>query len=166
MAIGVAVSSGTLVITWPERVYAYTLEVLDDNEANSLLQMIQRIFPHGDLDKAYYGAVVEVLDSEATASSEAATTLKLGISDLDKAAGERWLDLTADEQTDILKGMQQHDLFQTVLGKGTYTIYNNPEVWAKFGYEGPSFDKGGYLERGFNDLDWLPKPPESASPLK
>jgi hypothetical protein len=24
------------------------------------------------------------------------------------------------------------------------------------GYEGPSFDKGGYLERGFNDLDWLP----------
>jgi hypothetical protein len=26
------------------------------------------------------------------------------------------------------------------------------------GYEGPSFDKGGYLNRGFNDLDWLPDP--------
>jgi hypothetical protein len=28
--------------------------------------------------------------------------------------------------------------------------------------EGPSFDKGGYLHRGFNDLDWLPDP-EAAS---
>jgi len=24
------------------------------------------------------------------------------------------------------------------------------------GYEGPSFDKGGYINRGFDDLDWLP----------
>ena len=26
------------------------------------------------------------------------------------------------------------------------------------GYEGASFDKGGYINRGFNDLDWLPEP--------
>ena len=26
------------------------------------------------------------------------------------------------------------------------------------GYEGTSFDKGGYVNRGFNDLDWLPEP--------
>jgi hypothetical protein len=31
-------------------------------------------------------------------------------------------------------------------------------VWDLLGYEGPSFDKGGYLHRGFNDLDWLPEP--------
>jgi hypothetical protein len=28
-------------------------------------------------------------------------------------------------------------------------------VWAKFGYEGPSADKGGYISRGFDDIDWL-----------
>jgi hypothetical protein len=43
-------------------------------------------------------------------------------------------------------------------------LYNNPLVWQAFGYEGASFDHGGYLERGFDDLGWLPDPPPEASP--
>ena len=39
---------------------------------------------------------------------------------------------------------------------GTMTpLYNQPELWTKFGYEGPSSAQGGYLHRGFNDIDWL-----------
>jgi len=38
------------------------------------------------------------------------------------------------------------------------TLYDDPEVWAVLGYEGPSLDKGGYINRGFNDLDGLPEP--------
>ena len=38
------------------------------------------------------------------------------------------------------------------------TLYNDKEVWDVLGYEGASFDKGGYVNRGFNDLDWLPEP--------
>jgi hypothetical protein len=34
----------------------YTLQVLDDNQATSLLQMVQPVFPHDDLDKAIYGS--------------------------------------------------------------------------------------------------------------
>jgi hypothetical protein len=34
-------------------------------------------------------------------------------------------------------------------------LYNNQEVWPKFGYEGESASKGGYMNRGFNDIDWL-----------
>jgi hypothetical protein len=36
-------------------------------------------------------------------------------------------------------------------------LYDSAEVWDLLGYEGPSFDKGGYLHRGFDDLDWLPR---------
>jgi hypothetical protein len=25
------------------------------------------------------------------------------------------------------------------------------------GYEGPSFERGGYLNRGAGDIDWLPE---------
>jgi hypothetical protein len=39
-------------------------------------------------------------------------------------------------------------------------------AWAHFGYEGSSFEKGGYINRGFQDLNWLPEPPHSASPIK
>ena len=28
-------------------------------------------------------------------------------------------------------------------------------LWPLFGYEGESYSKGGYLEHGFNDIDWL-----------
>ena len=31
----------------------------------------------------------------------------------------------------------------------------NPALFPLFGYEGSSVEKGGYLARGYNDLDWL-----------
>ena len=37
-------------------------------------------------------------------------------------------------------------------------LYDDHEVWDLLGYEGSSFEKGGYLHRGFDDLDWLPRP--------
>jgi len=27
-------------------------------------------------------------------------------------------------------------------------------VWSKFGYEGSSWEQGGYINRGFNDVTW------------
>ena len=54
--------------------------------------------------------------------------------------------------------------FQTIRFKTIAVFYNNPLVWEAFGYEGEAFEYGGYIERGFNDLGWLPDPPEDASP--
>jgi hypothetical protein len=34
-------------------------------------------------------------------------------------------------------------------------IYNNPDVWKILGYEGASAHLGGYLKRGFDDINWL-----------
>jgi hypothetical protein len=34
-------------------------------------------------------------------------------------------------------------------------LYNNKEAWPLFGYEGASADKGGYITRGFDDINWL-----------
>jgi hypothetical protein len=44
------------------------------------------------------------------------------------------------------------------------SLYGNQEVWKVFGYQGASYPFGGYLHHGFNDLTWLPEPPEAASP--
>ena len=61
--------------------------------------------------------------------------------------------------------------FQHVRSTSVVTLYNDQEVWGLLGYEGSSFEKGGYINRGFNDLDWLPEPrieehPELAAFLK
>ena len=43
-------------------------------------------------------------------------------------------------------------------GSAVVALYNDQETWETLGYEGASFDQGGYVNRGFNDLDWLPDP--------
>jgi hypothetical protein len=45
-------------------------------------------------------------------------------------------------------------------------LYSTPLAYAYFGYEGEAFSKGGYLQRGFNDLRWVPEvPPADSGPV-
>ena len=55
----------------------------------------------------------------------------------------------------ILRGIEDTDFFNAIRGGLVVGLYNQPAVWEKLGYEGPSFDKGGYLYRGFDDISWL-----------
>ena len=48
-----------------------------------------------------------------------------------------------------------NQFFSDMLNKTQAYFYGNKNVWPKFGYEGSSWEKGGYINRGFNDLDWL-----------
>ena len=59
------------------------------------------------------------------------------------------------DRVGLLRRIEQTPFFQAVRGGMMVGLYNNPEVWPHFGYEGESFSKGGYLDRGFNDIDWL-----------
>ena len=54
-------------------------------------------------------------------------------------------------------GHRADGFFQDDAGDLVVSLYNQEEVWPKFGYEGSSAENGGYINRGFNDIDWLPK---------
>ena len=45
--------------------------------------------------------------------------------------------------------------FAKMCGDMIAGLYNNPDVWEILGYEGASAHLGGYINRGFNDIDWL-----------
>ena len=49
------------------------------------------------------------------------------------------------------------DFFETVRGATMNGLYGNPRVAAFFGWEGSSVEHGGYINRGFDDIGWLPK---------
>ena len=78
-----------------------------------------------------------------------------GLQDLRSASFE---DLDDEAATEYLRGIEGSGFFGTVRGNAVVALYNDQEVWDILGYEGPSFDQGGYVNRGFNDLDWLPEP--------
>ncbi len=138
------------------------LKAFNEHEATTVLKVARRIFPHRTLADVYYAGVVKALDEDAQKSADTARLLKDGVAGLDRAVGVKWIDLSPGYQLATLQA--QPKLLEMVKGKAVVAIYNDPLVWRHFGYEGPSFQHGGYIHRGFNDLTWLPDPPEEASP--
>jgi hypothetical protein len=59
------------------------------------------------------------------------------------------------ERVNVLKLIRTSSFFKTVRGTLVVSLYNQKELWPLFGYEGESASKGGYVNRGFNDITWL-----------
>ena len=61
------------------------------------------------------------------------------------------------DRVELLRGIEHSDFFKKVRSDLIVSLYNQKELWPKFGYEGSSAEHGGYIKRGFADIDWLPK---------
>ncbi len=139
------------------------LTTLRPHQGETLLAMTRRIFPHKQLDDAPYWNVVRDIDTAAKSDSSVAKLIAEGIESLD-AQGRRFIELAEKEQTIALKRIETTAFFQKVRSIELQTLYSDPSVWKVLGYQGPAYKYGGYIHRGFDDLAWLPNPPESASP--
>ena len=133
-------------------------EFLSPPVTDALLRMLRLLFPHDDIDDLPYIAVVDTINQMAVARPELSAVLKSGLHELDGVQSEPWLKLSPTRQLEALAMIETSPFFQTVRLTGRFLFYGNKEVWPYFGYEGSSFEHGGYLHRGFNDLDWLPEP--------
>jgi hypothetical protein len=152
---GVIALGNPLAALLPGRAWAVELRVLSSAEAAALLAMIRTIAPHDTLEDAAYALVVNAVDGDAAASTEARTDLKAGIASL----GDGFSLMPEEARALHLKAIESGVFFQSVRTKTLMVLYSNPIAWAHFGFEGESFSKGGYLLRGFNDLKWLPEVP-------
>ncbi len=139
------------------------LTTLQPHQGETLLKMTRRIFPHKQLDDAPYWNVVRDIDAAAKSDSSVAKLITEGIESLD-AHGRRFIELAEKEQTAALKRIETTAFFQKVRSIELQTLYSDPSVWKVLGYQGPAYKFGGYIHRGFDDLAWLPNPPQSASP--
>ena len=139
------------------------LTALQQHHGETLLKMTRRIFPHKQIDDGPYWSVVRDIDVAAKSDSSVAKLIADGVESLD-AAGKRFVDLSEKEQTAALKQIEAWPFFQKVRSVELQSFYSNPDVWKVLGYQGPAYKFGGYIHRGFDDLAWLPNPPESASP--
>ncbi|MEM9148662.1 MAG: hypothetical protein AAGC57_21120 [Pseudomonadota bacterium] len=120
-----------------------------------LLRMVRVMYPHANFSDAPYQRSCEAILGAANKSIGQAVMFGQGMAEL-KAAGFAEMDDAG--ALAHLKSIEGTDFFQLARGTVIVSLYNDAEVWETLGYEGPSFDQGGYLNRGFNDLDWLPDP--------
>jgi hypothetical protein len=160
----VVAASGVTMLIDPNGAWAMTLEAIPASDAQTLLQALRVIYPHETLSDQYYAQVVAALDQDAKVDQAVAAMLKDGVASLDEARPVPFAELSPGNQRQVVEAIADGDFFQAIRGKTILVLYNNPLVWEAFGYEGEAFEYGGYIERGFNDLAWLPDPPEDASP--
>jgi hypothetical protein len=114
------------------------------------------MYPHDGLPDDVYVRVSEKLAEAARADAVTARTIRDGVRALN--GGRPFTERSPDERLEILRGIEGSDFFELVRSTAVVEVYSDRRTWQLIGYEGPSFDKGGYLHRGFNDLDWLPDP--------
>lgn len=155
-AAGLLIVSGSAVIS-PEHAWGLETTAIEPETMATLIQMARDIYPHDQVPDKYYAIAVKSHDESAAKDPAHKELIESGIVDLDKRAGEggyRGLGWE-EERVAVLRQIEQTPFFQAVRGGLVVGLYNQKEVWPIFGYEGESYSKGGYIDRGFDDIEWL-----------
>ena len=152
-ATTVVVLGGNLIS--PSEAWGLEVKALKPETMRTLLLMARDIFPHDRVADRYYAVACKPYDSD-----DMKAMVEDGIASLDALAmaqhgtgyaGVGW----EVDRVALLRQVEGSPLFQKVRGDMVVSLYNQHEVWPIFGYEGESASKGGYINRGFDDIDWL-----------
>jgi hypothetical protein len=157
-AVAVATSAGlSIEDAWADDATALTPATL-----KTLVKVARDIYPHDFLGDSYYIAAIKPWDGKAAKDPTVKSLINDGVSRLDADANDRHKVPYAQvpweaDRVALLQRIEQTVFFQKIRGDLVVSLYNQKEVWPKFGYEGSSAEYGGYINRGFADIDWLPK---------
>jgi hypothetical protein len=120
-------------------------------QAATLVRLLRVAYPHPSFPDGPYQRTAKKVQDADTDNLVAA-----GLDELDSIAGGDFGALSDAEATAAVERIADSAFFKLVHSTTVVALYDDREVWSILGYEGPSYDKGGYLHRGFDDLDWLP----------
>jgi len=137
------------------------LKTVKPGAAPTLVKMARDLYPHDILADVFYENALATIDGNLAAIPASATLLTDGVAVLDAAAiklrGKPYVAIAAEaDRVAVLKTIEATPIFKTMRSGMVTALYDQPALWTKLGYEGSSAEKGGYIHRGFNDIDWLP----------
>jgi hypothetical protein len=110
------------------------------------------LFPFPTLPPALYLNVAETL----LAANDPVVTA--GLEQLRSAAGATpWVDVAEAERVAVLATLQDTPFFALMRSTTIAVLFREPVVFDLVGYGGSAVEQGGYLDRGFDDITWLPE---------
>jgi hypothetical protein len=121
----------------------------------AMISIARSLAPHDALSDDDYadvlnialGAMAGSLDEQLDAAETA----------LDGATGGDFMSADAEAQLAALTSIQDAAFFPGILWAVKTFLYSHPAGWRALGYEGPSWQQGGYMNRGAGEIDWLPE---------
>jgi len=145
-----------------EDAWAADATTLTPATLKTLVKVARDIYPHDFLVDSYYVTAIKPWDAKAAKDPAIKSLLEDGVRRLDQDARDRHKLAYAQvpweaDRIVLLLAIEQTDFFKQLRSDLVVSLYNQEELWPKFGYEGSSAEHGGYIKRGFNDIDWLPK---------
>lgn len=150
--VDLQVESGTSTGGGPAEVH-----LLDLARAKLVLTRLLRVaYPHGSFPDGPYDRTAETILAALEADDGDRRTLFLGLGGLDIAAGGDFVSADDQKCEVLLRNVGDDVFFVRIRSTAVVALYDDAEVWEALGYEGSAFEQGGYLDRGFDDLDWLP----------
>ncbi|QIB33224.1 gluconate 2-dehydrogenase subunit 3 family protein [Ancylobacter pratisalsi] len=158
-ATGALMISGLAVIN-PREAWGLEVTNLKPETMRTLIVMARDVYPHDKVSDRFYAIAMKPYETGAGTDPAMKTLVEEGVITLDTLAKARhgvpYADIGWEEQrTALLREIEDSAFFQKVRGGLVVGLYNQEEIWPIFGYEGSSADKGGYIDRGFNDITWL-----------
>ncbi|MBL6810183.1 MAG: Twin-arginine translocation pathway signal [Litoricola sp.] len=155
MIVGAGLAVGTGFVAGSTAAWAMETKHVSPKQMATLIRMARDVYPHNHIPDEYYARAMKGYDSV-----DAKANVGEGVQTLDKLAREKGYEdyLSAsweDDRIEVLKSIEDSSFFQTVRGNLVTGLYNQKEVWPFFGYEGESYSKGGYINRGYNDITWV-----------
>tara|TARA_R110002050_G_scaffold219867_3_gene355746 strand:- start:96 stop:626 length:531 start_codon:yes stop_codon:yes gene_type:complete len=125
-----------------------------DYVSHTMLVMAKDIYPHDIVENKYYQKIVDDL------ANQEKTLIGEGIVMLDQLSVEKLGQPFAKvgyepDRIRILRSIEDSPFFIKVRTALMFGLYDNKELFHLFGYQGSSWEKGGYINRGLNELDWL-----------
>jgi len=157
-AATVVLMSGAIV--HPGEGWAVEATALKPETMRTLVKVARDTYPHDQLADRFYAVAMKSFDTQAASDAAFKAMVEDGVIALDTVANARqgvaYVDVGWEsDRVALLKEIEDGTFFQKVRGNLVTGLYNNEEVWPIFGYEGASAEKGGYIDRGFDDIAWL-----------
>jgi hypothetical protein len=137
---------------------AETTGAAQATDLQRLTAVVRVMFPHDRFPDGPYERCAQAILDAAGEDVRFRTQLQQALRDLDVLGGAPFAELPGAEALALLRSISATEAFEGIRSRVVTTPYDDKEVWSLLGYEGPSYDQGGYLHRGFDDLDWLPAP--------
>lgn len=125
-----------------------------ESDVELLAGLAYDILPFPELPPAQYlNAAQQILDLGS--ADVAAGLAKLREFSRDTA----WRELPEGERLALLSSWEENAFFGVLRANTVRVLLRDPATFAIVGYGGPSIQLGGYLSRGFDDIDWLTAAP-------
>jgi hypothetical protein len=125
--------------------------------AKILAHMVRLYYPHDNVADEVYAQTVDSILSAAAADTQLQELLDAASAALDGAGNHRFEELDEKAQLAAMTSVQDEAFFTAIKFQVLGRFYASPEVWKAINYPGSSVEYGGYVDRGFNDIDWLPE---------